>query len=297
MVTVRAGDFPWTYSKSKENERSRFRQETQRESEIIKRDFTNISNLDQSLLEMHSELSESVEKNHYEQIVNKLKLEKQDIDNKIETYRSQEHSLEIDINVKGQDIETLEAQIKEYQNELTQLRQENLKLTQEESLKIGQELDLMTRQQDLRDKRNGKQLTQTILSSNLQAYSKLHNQYRKKYDKMKEFLNKYKNDKQSQLKNKQEEIAKLENDLAKLKTNLRENRKKLTCFKDEKLKLLKEETILSEDILQKTQLEEQHEHEHEINWLLDKDIDIPRTRKIYLNKIEKYVFTPFFSEI
>ncbi|CAF0927900.1 unnamed protein product [Rotaria sordida] len=282
---------------SKENQTSGFRHETKQESEVVKRDFPNTSNLDQSVSEKQSELSEIIEKNLNEQKINKLKLDKQDIDNNIEKYRSQEHSLEIDINIQGQDMETLETQINEYQNELTQLRQETLELTQAETLKIGQELNLMTEQQNLRDRRNETQLSQTISLSKLESYSELHKQYRIEYDKMKEFLDKLKQSKESQLKNKQEEKAQIENKLATLKGQLQENRRKLTKFKDEKLKLLKEEIILSEDILQNTELEEQHEHEYEINWLQDSNINIPRIRKIYLNKIEKCVFTPFARKI
>ncbi|CAF3851123.1 unnamed protein product [Adineta steineri] len=285
-----------TKGKSKENERSRFRQENKKESETVKRDFPITSNLDRSLLEKCKELSENIEENHYDEIVNRLKSEKQVIDNKITEYRAQEHSLESDINLKQQIITQLEIELNKYQNRLDQLREENVELTQEQLLKIGQELELMTRQQDLRDRMNEKQLTQKISITNLQKYSELCGQYQREYNKMKDTLNEYKSVKEALLKKQHEEKARIENELAKLNTNLRENRKKLTRFKDEKLKLLKEETILTEDVLQKTQEEVQYEHEFEINCLSDKDIEIPRIRKNFLNKIEKVTFTPFVQK-
>ncbi|CAF1242409.1 unnamed protein product [Didymodactylos carnosus] len=286
-----------TKGKSKENETSRFRQETEKESQIISRDFTNTSTLDRSLLEKSKEFSELIGENHYEQIVDQLKIEEQDFDNKIANYQSQEHSLEIDLNLKQQSITQLETELNQYQSRLNQLRQENLESMQEEALKLGEELELITRQQELRDKRNEKALTQNISVTNLQTYSKFHGQYQEEYNKMKKSLSEYKNVKEILLKKKQEENAKIENELAKLTKNLKENRKKLSYFKDEKLKLLTDEAILREDILEKTQEEVQHEHEYEINCLLDQDIDIPRSGKFFLNKIEKHPFTPFVRKL
>ncbi|CAM4785999.1 unnamed protein product [Rotaria magnacalcarata] len=109
----------------------------------------------------------------------------------------------------------------------------------------------MTEQQNLRDRRNEKQLEQTISFSNLNSYAELHQQYRVEYDRMKNSISRLQHNKQNQL--------------AILRGNLRNNRRKLTKFNDERLELLKEEIILNEDIIQKTQQEEQHEHEHEIN--------------------------------
>ncbi|CAF4008353.1 unnamed protein product [Rotaria magnacalcarata] len=118
----------------------------------------------------------------------------------------------------------------------------------------------MTEQQNLRDRRNEKQLEQTISFSNLNSYAELHQQYRVEYDRMKNSISRLQHNKQNQL--------------AILRGNLRNNRRKLTKFNDERLELLKEEIILNEDIIQKTQQEEQHEHEHEINWLQDSNITI-----------------------
>ncbi|CAF2119000.1 unnamed protein product [Rotaria magnacalcarata] len=117
----------------------------------------------------------------------------------------------------------------------------------------------MTEQQNLRDRRNEKQLEQTISFSNLNSYAELHQQYRVEYDRMKNSISRLQHNKQNQL--------------AILRGNLRNNRRKLTKFNDERLELLKEEIILNEDIIQKTQQEEQHEHEHEINWLQDTIVD------------------------
>ncbi|CAF4115131.1 unnamed protein product [Rotaria magnacalcarata] len=93
-----------TKGKSKQNETSRFRQDTTRKKQ--------------------NDLTEYIGKNHYEQRINKLKLDKQNIDNKLESYWSQLHSVEININIKGQHIQTLQSQINQCQNELTRLRQE-----------------------------------------------------------------------------------------------------------------------------------------------------------------------------
>ncbi|CAF4150915.1 unnamed protein product [Rotaria sordida] len=76
-----------TKGKSKENETSRFRQETERESETIKRDFSDTSNLDRSLLEKCKKVSENIKENDYEQIVNQLKIEEQTINSKIADYQ------------------------------------------------------------------------------------------------------------------------------------------------------------------------------------------------------------------
>ena len=215
------------------------------------------------------------------------------MENKLESYRSQLQSVEIDINIKEEYIQKLESQINQYQKELTQLRQESLKLTENQTLQVGQEINLMTEQQNLRDRRNEKQLEQTISFSNLNSYAELHQQYRVEYDRMKNSISRLQHNKQNQLKQRQDEKVEIENQLAILRGNLRNNRRKLTKFNDERLELLKEEIILNEDIIQKTQQEEQHEHEHEINWLQDSNISIPRTRENCLNKIEQRVFTPF----
>ncbi|CAF4238641.1 unnamed protein product, partial [Rotaria magnacalcarata] len=225
-----------TKGKSKQNEASRFRQHTTRKKQ--------------------NDLIEYIGKNHYEQRINKLKLDKQNIDNKLESYWSQLHSVEININIKGQHIQTLQSQINQCQNELTRLRQESLKLTENQTLKVGQELNLMTEQQNLRDRRNEKQLKQTISFSNLESYSELHKQYRTEYDRMKYSISKLQHNRQNLLKKRQDEKVDIENQLAILR-------------------------------------EEQHEHEHEINWLLDKNTDIPRIRKIDMVKVEQNAFTPF----
>ncbi|CAF1673551.1 unnamed protein product [Rotaria magnacalcarata] len=195
------------------------------------------------------------------------------MENKLESYRSQLQSVEIDINIKEEYIQKLESQINQYQKELTQLRQESLKLTENQTLQVGQEINLMTEQQNLRDRRNEKQLEQTISFSNLNSYAELHQQYRVEYDRMKNSISRLQHNKQNQLKQTQDEKVEIENQLAILRGNLRNNRRKLTKFNDERLELLKEEIILNEDIIQKTQQEEQHEHEHEINWLQDTIVD------------------------
>ncbi|CAF2083523.1 unnamed protein product [Rotaria magnacalcarata] len=220
---------------------------------------------DQSLSEKQNDLTKNIGKNHYAQRINKLKLDKQDMENKLESYRSQLQSVEIDINIKEEYIQKLESQINQYQKELTQLRQESLKLTENQTLQVGQEINLMTEQQNLRDRRNEKQLEQTISFSNLNSYAELHQQYRVEYDRMKNSISRLQHNKQNQLKQTQDEKVEIENQLAILRGNLRNNRRKLTKFNDERLELLKEEIILNEDIIQKTQQEEQHEHEHEIN--------------------------------
>ncbi|CAF4219238.1 unnamed protein product, partial [Rotaria sordida] len=132
---------------------------------------------------------------------------------------------------------------------------------------------------------------------NLQIYPGLYRQYQEEYGRMKDYLNEYKSVKEILLKKKREEKAQIENELAQLNTNLKENRKKLSRFKDEKLTLLKEEAILTEDILQKTEEEIQYEHEYEINYILDKEIESPRIRKTFLNKIEEDAFLPFVQKL
>ncbi|CAF4574150.1 unnamed protein product, partial [Rotaria magnacalcarata] len=125
------------------------------------------------------------------------------------------HSVEININIKGQHIQTLQSQINQCQNELTRLRQESLKLTENQTLKVGQELNLMTEQQNLRDRRNEKQqLKQTISFSNLESYSELHKQYRTEYDRMKYSISKLQHNRQNLLKKRQDEKVDIENQLA-----------------------------------------------------------------------------------
>jgi hypothetical protein len=79
-----------TKGKSKENEKSRFRQETERESQIIPRDFTNTSNLDRSLSDKSKESSELIGDNPYEQRIDQLNAEKQDFENNIAVSKTQE---------------------------------------------------------------------------------------------------------------------------------------------------------------------------------------------------------------
>ncbi len=143
-----------TKGKSKENETSRFRQETENESQSIQRDFTNTSSLDRSLLEKSNEFSEIIVNNSHQQRIDQLNLEKQQFENNIADFKSQEEQLEIDVKSKEQTIAQLEIEINQYQNRLTELRTTNLELNKQETLKLKQEVELMTSQQKLRDERN-----------------------------------------------------------------------------------------------------------------------------------------------
>jgi len=288
-----------TQGKSKENETSRFKQETENESQIIQRDFANTSNLDRSLLEKSNEFSETIQNDSHQQRIDELKLEKQEFENKISEFKSKEEQLETDVKSKEQTIAQLESEISVYQNRINELRTTDLQLNRQEALKLKQEIDLMTSQQKLRDERNENALSQKISMSNFTNNSNLHAQYQQEYNQMKESLNKYKKAKELLLKEKKKEKAKIEEELAKIASNLRENRKKLNRFTDDKLKLMKNETILSEDVLQRTQEEVQHEQKHEIHYQLDPDIDIdiPKNRKPPLNQIENIAFTPFVRRL
>ncbi|CAF3446708.1 unnamed protein product [Rotaria socialis] len=288
-----------TKGKSKENETSRFRQETENESQSIQRDFTNTSNLDRSLLEKSNEFSEAIGNNSHQQRIDQLNLEKKQFENSIADFKSQEEQLKSDVESKEQTIAQLETEINQYQNSLTELRTTNLELNKQETLNLTKEVKLMTNQQELRDKRNAETLSQQISMASLEKHLNLHGQYQQEYNQMKESLNRYKEAKELLLRKKKEEEAHIEKELARLTNNLRENRKKLNHSTNDKLKLMKDEIILSEDLLQKTQEEVQHEHEHEIHYQLDQDIDIdiPKNRKPLLNQIESLAFTPFARKL
>ncbi|CAF1450123.1 unnamed protein product [Didymodactylos carnosus] len=167
-----------------------------------------VRRLDQVLKTKVDELSKKKGDIHYSEIINQLTFEKLTLMHEIETIQREEQSLESQINNKNKEIQLEQNKINQYEQVLHKLQQENLISKHNKLLATDRLLDLITVQQELRDKQSEIQLKYDININNLKEYMKLQSKNGEAYDNIINFLNRNK---------KQKEIADLEDQLQRIK--------------------------------------------------------------------------------
>lgn len=279
-----------TKGKSKQNEKSQYRQENERAEQPVKMVTTLTQHLEQQLSDKRHAMRETRGENHYALAMQQLTLNRESFAAEVEQGKKQELAVDSRLNNYQQEIAAIDREINGYEQAIQGLKQKSTALEQQHNEGLGKLMQLIQTQQSLRDEHSQKNLERAILTMKQREHATSRIEYQRAWQLLKSFLDEHKNSRQQQLQQKRQEQAELTEELAQLNARLAQNRQKLTSYRQQSLALAQEQQWVRDEVVKQTE----QQHAQEILYALEGNAPKPRWQKQPLQLSQTKPVLPFF---